>query len=179
MAVSFFILALSIALVVGGVLFLFMSLGFLAGLPYVPTKKKTVERIVELSGVREGEKVADLGSGDGRILIEFAKKGIEAHGYEINPLLVWHSRKNIRKAGLADKAYVHYKNFWKQDFSSYDMIVMYGIGYIMKKLEQKLGKELKSGGRIISSAFEFPKWKASIRANGLFVYENPSENLPK
>lgn len=179
MAISFLILAVSIVVVVGCILGVFMFLGFLAGLPYVPTKQKTVEKIVELSAVLPGEKIADLGSGDGRILIEFAKKGIEAHGYEINPLLVWHSRRNIRKNGLQDKAFVHYKNFWKQDFSSYDVIVIYGIGYIMKKLEEKLAKELKSGARIISSAFEFPKWKARISGNGLFLYDNPDANLPK
>ncbi len=179
MAVSFLILALSIALVVGGILSIFMFFGFLAGLPYVPTKQKTVERIGEFSAVQPAEKVADLGSGDGRILIEFAKRGVEAHGYEINPLLVWHSRRNIRARELQDKAFVHYKNFWKQDFSSYDVIVIYGIGYIMKKLEGKLAKELKPGARIISSAFEFPKWKATISDNGLFLYDNPDTNLPK
>ncbi|MBI2645030.1 class I SAM-dependent methyltransferase [Candidatus Uhrbacteria bacterium] len=179
MILSFIILGASIVLVVMSVLFFFMLLGFLEGLPYVPTKQKTVEKIIEISHAQEGEKVADLGSGDGRILIEFAKKGIEAHGFEINPLLVWHSRKNIRTRGFGDKAIVYHKNFWKQDFSSYDIIVVYGIGYIMKKLEEKLGKELKPGARIISSAFEFPTWKATVSSNGLFLYDNPDKNLPK
>jgi len=179
MTVSLIVLVLSIAIVIGGILCIFTFLGFLAGLPYVPTKYKTLEKIIELAHVQPGEKVADLGSGDGRILIEFAKQGIEAHGFEINPFLVWHSRKQIKVRQLQDKAFVHYKNFWKQDFSQYDIIVIYGIGYIMKKLEEKFAKELKPGARIISSAFEFPKWKATSSGNGLFMYDNPSENFPK
>jgi SAM-dependent methyltransferase len=179
MILSFIILCLSLIIVVGSILYVFMFLGFLAGLPYVPTKRRTLEKIVELAHAHTGEKVADLGSGDGRILIEFAKVGVEAHGFEINPFLVWHSKKQIRMRELHDKAIVHYKNFWKQDFSSYDVIVIYGIGYIMKKLEEKLVKELKPGARVISIAFEFPKWKASFSGNGLFMYDNPGENLPK
>lgn len=47
-------------------------------------------------------KLVDLGSGDGRIVIEAAKKGYEAVGYEINPWLVLYSRHLAKKQGVAD-----------------------------------------------------------------------------
>ena len=37
-------------------------------------------------------RVADLGSGDGRVVIALAKEGVHASGYELNPWLVWYSR---------------------------------------------------------------------------------------
>ena len=179
MELSLFIVVGSIALVVVGILFIFMIMGLLAGLPYVPTNWEKIEKIIALSRVQPHEKVVDLGSGDGRILIEFAKAGIEVHGYEINPFLVWYSRRNIKARGLEGKAFVHYKNFWKQDLSSYDIIVIYGIGYIMKRLEEKLAIELKPGARVISSAFEFPTWKAVSVSNGLFLYDGTGTILSK
>ena len=36
--------------------------------------------------------IVDLGSGDGRIVIEAAKRGIPAEGVELNPWLVLYSR---------------------------------------------------------------------------------------
>src|SRR3989344_9046692 len=57
-------------------------------------------------GIKKGEKVIDLGSGDGRLMIAFAKKGCSVEGVEINPILVLISKIWIRKAGLKDKAKV-------------------------------------------------------------------------
>ena len=88
------------------------------GAPFVPSGSETVKRMVKLGDIHWGEKAADLGSGDGRIVIGLAKAGAEAHGYEINPFLVLWSRRQIRRAGLSDKAFVHWTSFWKQDYAS-------------------------------------------------------------
>ena len=128
------------------------------GAIYLPTSNRNVETMMALVKPRQGERAADLGSGDGRILIALAKAGAEAHGYEINPLLVWRSRVAIRRAGLNQKAFVHWRSFWKEDFSSFDLVAVYGITYIMKKLGEKLERELPSGARVISNIFHFPGW---------------------
>src|SRR3989338_878500 len=78
----------------------------LRGAPYLPTHRESVAKMIELAQVRPADKMVDLGSGDGRIVIAFAKQGIEAHGYEVNPLLVWWSRKNIQRAGLDGRAFI-------------------------------------------------------------------------
>ncbi|MBI5152062.1 class I SAM-dependent methyltransferase, partial [Candidatus Peregrinibacteria bacterium] len=116
------------------------------------------------------EKVVDLGSGDGRVVIAFARKGIEAHGYEINPILVWLSRKNIKKAGLKKKAFIHTKNFWTNNFSKFDIVVIYGISHIMRMLERKLQKELKPGSRVICCIFPFRKWQCAKKDEGVYLY---------
>lgn len=128
------------------------------GAPFAVTDDETIRKMLALAGVHRGEKAADLGSGDGRIVIALARAGAEAHGYEINPLLVIRARRRIREAGLQNKAFVHWKSFWRVDFSSFRVVTLYGITYIMKGLEEKLKKELTSGARVVSNYFQFPSW---------------------
>lgn len=141
------------------------------GAPYVPTNNRGVAKILECSEIAPGMKIADLGSGDGRILIALAKAGAIAHGYEINPFLVWYSRYMIRRAGLQDKAFVHWKNIWGVNFSDYQVITLFGITHIMHRLEKKLRQELKSGARVVSVSFSFPTWPLKKKLHGVLVYE--------
>ncbi len=134
-------------------------LGIFRGAPFVPTQADALERMIRSAEIKPGEKLADLGSGDGRIVIAAAKAGAEAHGFEINPLLVWYSRRQIKKAGLNGKAFIHWKSFWYQDFSSYQIVTLFGITSIMKNLEQKLKTELSPGSRVVSNIFRFPNWE--------------------
>lgn len=64
------------------------------GAPFELTKIENVERMLKLAEPKENEILYDLGSGDDRIIIEAVKKyKVEAVGIEINPLLVFISRK--------------------------------------------------------------------------------------
>lgn len=141
------------------------------GAPYVPTHDKTMKKMVMLLNIKPGEKAVDLGSGDGKIVIALAQAGAEAHGYEINPFLVLWSKMNIKKAGLSGKAFIHWKSFWGADFSSFQVVTIYGITYVMKRLEKKLQKELKQGSRVASNAFTFPQWNPIQNDNGVHLYK--------
>ena len=139
---------------------------------FVSTHKKAVETIADLAGDVAGKKVADLGSGDGRIVIALAKKGAEAHGFEINPLLVWQSRLAIKKAGLSGRALIHWQSYWKEDLSPFSVVVVFGISHIMEKLKQKLLKELSPGSIVISYVFPFPNWNFTRHEeNGVYLYK--------
>lgn len=141
------------------------------GAYFAPTLKKEIERMVSLSGVKPGDKAVDLGSGDGRLVIALAKAGAEAHGYEINPLLVLIAKINIKMAGLSGKAFSHWKNFWELDLSEFNVVTVFGITYMMKKLETKLKKELKPGSKIVSNYFIFPDWQHSKKESNAYLYE--------
>ena len=142
-----------------------------SGAFYAPTRQEIVKKMINLAGVRPGDKAIDLGSGDGRIVIALGEAGVEAHGYEINPFFVWLARKNIRKAGLTNKASIHWKNFWNENLSEFDIVTVYGIGYMMKKLEIKLRRELKAGARIVSNYFTFTKWPHSKKEDNIYLYQ--------
>lgn len=140
------------------------------GAVYVPADRKIVRKMIELAEVKSGDRAVDLGSGDGRIVVALARAGAEAHGYEINPILVWIARRNIQKAGLGKKAFVHWKSFWGKNLGSFDVIIIYGVSYIMKKLENKIKKESLPGTRVVSYVFPFPNWKFSQKEKAIYLY---------
>lgn len=72
-------------------------------LPFIPffkTSRYRVQTMIDLSEVKPSEKVADLGSGDGRISIEFAKKNAFVEGFELDSLLANLSEELIKKVHL-------------------------------------------------------------------------------
>ena len=142
----------------------------LGGAFFAPSNKKEVERMILISGVKPGDKAVDLGSGDGRLVIALAKARVQAHGYEVNPILVWWSRRKIKKAGLSSKAFIHRQNFWNSDLSGFNVVSVFGIKYMMSKLEAKLKKELKPGARVVSNYFVFPNWKHSKKEGNAYLY---------
>ncbi|MFA6550202.1 MAG: methyltransferase domain-containing protein [Candidatus Gracilibacteria bacterium] len=141
-----------------------------SGAPYLPTTDENVLKMVKFASMKRGQKILDVGSGDGRIVIAFAKAGAEAHGFEINPILVWMSRRNIKRAGLQGKAFIHFVNFWKRDFSPYDLVIVYQITHLMKKFQKKFEKELRPGTKILCNSFFLPDWKEEKKDKPLFLY---------
>ncbi len=121
--------------------------------------------MLDMLAIKPGEKVLDLGSGDGKIVIAAANRGADAIGYEINPLLVWISRWRLKGKGKVETA-----NFWKKDLRDFDAIIIFGVSYVMKGLEEKLRKELKPGARVVTNYFTFPDWKPSQTKEGINVY---------
>lgn len=154
-------------------IFFFIILPFSFGAPFEPTNKKILRKMIEFSKVKKGEKIADLGSGNGRIVIEFAKlpNVKEVHGFEINPFLVWFSKRKIKKLGLQRRAFIHWKNFWNQNLSEFDIIIVFQIVFIMKNLGKKLKKELRKGSRVVSNTWKFPNWKAKKQGRDIYLYE--------
>lgn len=175
-------LIISLFAVLGFFIFLFLFFIFLpilGGAPFVPTHRERIARALQLVNLKPGQKIADLGAGDGRILIACAKKGAEATGFEINPFLVWQANSKIKKEGVASpalprssgSAVCQWKNFWGQDLSSFDIVFIYGFGHIMKGLEKKLQKELKTGAKAVCFIFPFPNWQPATKENGIYLYQ--------
>src|SRR5580704_189333 len=73
--------------------------------PYYPTPQVVVEKMLTLGGLKPGEKMFDLGSGDGRIVIMAAQKfKADATGVEFDDPLVKQSMEKIQSLGLAATA---------------------------------------------------------------------------
>src|SRR5215831_13292470 len=86
--------------------------------PYYPTPEIVVEKMLDLGGLKPGEKMFDLGSGDGRIVITAARKyKARATGVEFDPSLVKQSSERIRELGLQNTANIILGDLLLQDYS--------------------------------------------------------------
>src|SRR5437016_10603026 len=85
--------------------------------PYYPTPETIVEKMLQLGGLKAGEKMFDLGSGDGRIVIMAAQKfHADAVGIEMDKDLFKQSTDKIRKLGLEKTARIVNGDIFKQNY---------------------------------------------------------------
>lgn len=143
-------------LVIGFFLLLFgvVVLPAFFGSPWHPLMPGTIQEILEFSALKPGEKIYDLGSGDGRVLIrgvrDYEAIGV---GLEIDPLKVWVARKLARLAGVSDRVQFLRTNFNGFDFSDADIIYVYLTHQALDRLFPKILPYLKPSTRIVSYRF--------------------------
>ena len=140
--------------------------------PFVPTPQEVVDKMIELGGVKKGDTVYDLGSGDGRIVITAAKKGAKAVGFEIDGDLVKESRENIQKAGVQSSAEIRQQDILTVDLSAASVVTMYLLPDVNLKLRPNVLSQMKPGSRVVSHAFDMGDWKPdkTERVNGRTIY---------
>ena len=127
--------------------------------PYYPTPETVVEKMLQLGGLKAGEKMFDLGSGDGRIVIMAAQKfHADANGVELKKDLVKDSLDRIRKLGLEKSAHILQGDLLKQNYSSADLVTVYLLPVSNDKVQSLLDKQLKKGTRVVAHDFEFKNW---------------------
>lgn len=132
------------------------------GAPFVPTPMEAVEKMLRLAKIKTGEKVYDIGCGDGRMVYLAAKKyGADATGFELSPLV--YATARIRHFLWRSKAKIRFANFKKRDLGNADVIVCYLLPDTLARLQEKLDRELKKGARVISYAFPVGNWKPAYR----------------
>jgi cyclopropane fatty-acyl-phospholipid synthase-like methyltransferase len=150
-----------IALILIIILFTFFVFPWFIGAPYDITRKNSLKNIIKLTSPKPEDKIAELGSGDGRVCIALAKSNLKStiHGFEINPFLVLISRRKIKSLNLQNQIKIYWKNFWKVNLSKYNKIVFFQFSTITKKLEKKFNNELKKGTKIISHNWTLPNYK--------------------
>jgi protein-L-isoaspartate O-methyltransferase len=127
--------------------------------PYYPTPQIIVEKMLNLGGLRAKEKMFDLGSGDGRIVIMAAQKfKADATGVEFDDALFKQSMEKIKSLGLSATARIIHGDLLKQDYSSADLLTVYLLPVSNDKLSPILDKQLKKGARVVAHDFEFSAW---------------------
>ena len=127
---------------------------------FVPTPQEVIDRMLELAEVSEHDRLYDLGSGDGRIVITAASRyGAKAVGFEIDPVLVTHSQRNIKIAGLQDLAEIREQDVRTVDLSSASVVTMYLYPGANLELKVAIARQLRPGSRVVSHYFGMGDWK--------------------
>jgi SAM-dependent methyltransferase len=140
---------------------------------FEPTPQRRVDAMLAMARVRPGEKVYDLGCGDGRIAITAAKK-FRAHAVciDIDPERVAEARANVAAAGVADRVEVRLGDLFETDLSDADVVTLYLLQELNERLRPTLLRDLRPGSRVVSHVFDMGDWKpdAEKEIDGGMVY---------
>ena len=150
---------------------IFMAFAFVVafGAPFLPTLKPQVRSALDLLDLKPGQTLLELGSGDGRVLVAAAERGITAIGYELNPLLAIYSWLRTRRYN--GKVRVVWGDFWNKKLPPTDGIFVFLLDPYMKKLDKKIVQEYGKPVKLVSFAFKIPSRKITTEKNGLYLYE--------
>ena len=136
--------------------------------PFVQTPVEVAKKMLEISQIKSGEVLYDLGCGDGRLIILAAKDvGAKATGIELREDLIDRARTEIKRLNLEDRVKVIEGNFFDVPISDADVVTLYLTSSANERLRPKLEAELKPGARVISHDFKVPGWKPSAVYNEL------------
>jgi SAM-dependent methyltransferase len=126
--------------------------------PFVITPTNVVTAMLDLAAVAPGDRLIDLGSGDGRIVFAAAQRGAIAVGIEIDTYLVEQSRESARRMKLEDRVRFVEQDLFETDFAGYDVVTLYLLPDVNKRLAPKLIAKLKPGARIVSHDYGLGDW---------------------
>ena|SRR5258708_5434640 len=141
-----------------------LGLSWFAGsdAPFVTTETILIAPILKKAGLKKGQVFYELGSGDGRVVLEAAKLRAKAYGVEQSWLRVWYSRllahKLRSKMKEVEVGFFH-GNIFDRQYYPVDMVYLFLLPQGIEKLEKKLKKELRAGSIIITQTFHFKYWK--------------------
>lgn len=168
---------MDITLIISGGILLgcIIGLSWFAGsdAPYIPTKMDKIKEILKLAGVKRGKKFYELGSGDGRVVYEAVKLGADSIGIEQSWLRVLYSRYKAGKlASRSSSGNVdfYHGDIFKRTYKDADVVYIYLLPKGVKRLEEKLKKELKKNSVVITQTYHFPNWKPFGKLNNFWLY---------
>jgi cyclopropane fatty-acyl-phospholipid synthase-like methyltransferase len=140
-------------------------------IPFVPSPMLVVERMLQLAEVRKDDILYDLGSGDGRIVIEAAKKfGVRGVGVDLNPTLVEQARRRAAEEGVSHLVEFRAADGLTVDISQATVVTLYMFKWFNNQMRPKL-QRLKPGSRVVAHDFDIDEWKPTK-----IEYVNPGDD---
>jgi SAM-dependent methyltransferase len=128
--------------------------------PFVTTPQNVVDAMLDLARVGPGDRLLDLGSGDGRIVITAARRfGVAGLGIEIDPRLVSVAERSARLAGVSQLARFKADDLFIADLTGFSVITMYLLPDVNLRLRPRL-RQLPRGTRIVSHDWDMGDWPA-------------------
>ncbi len=137
------------------------------GVHYQPTLPRTQDRMMGLAAITAGQKVYDLGCGDGRLVFAAAKRGARAVGYELSiPVFFIAWLRSLRVLGAS----IRFGNFWKKDYSDADVIFCFLLDPAMVRVRDVIWPQLKPGCKLVSHYFALPSHEPDAKDGNVVMY---------
>lgn len=161
------ILIFEVLLIIAGI---YMIWSWLNQTPFYPSSGFKLKELIESDKVNlpKNPIFIDIGSGDGRIVSTMSKIMNQSEGIEFNPFLALYSKLRL----LSKKnTKIYNGDFFKHDFSKYNVAYMYIFNQQIDKLQDKLFTEMPKGSIIITNTFKFTKREPNQTINRFFIYK--------
>ena len=126
---------------------------------WVPTPEALIETMLDLARPGPDDVLMDLGSGDGRLVIEAARRGARAIGVEYDARLVELSRERAADAGMSGQATFRQADLFEIDLSEATAITLFLLPDLNLRLRPAL-LDLAPGTRIVSNTWDMGDWAA-------------------
>lgn len=125
---------------------------------WVPTSQTLVDRMLDMAGLTPQDRLVDLGSGDGRLVITAAQRGARARGIEFNPQLVALSRRAASAEGVAARASFENADIFQSDFRNATVVTLFLLPDLNMRLRPTL-LAMEPGTRVVSNSFGMEDWQ--------------------
>ncbi|NLE02691.1 MAG: class I SAM-dependent methyltransferase [Fibrobacter sp.] len=146
--------------------------------PFVPTPYYVVDQMLMMANLKKNDILFDIGCGDGRIVINAAKKyGIRSVGIDLDPYRIAESMENAKRFSVENLVTFINGNIFEIDISAATVVTMYLLSSVNINLRPRLFEMLKPGSRIVSHDFHMDKWpadkKLQFEAHSLYSWTVP------
>ncbi len=130
------------------------------GVRYEPTAMDVVETMLQMAEVQAHDVVADLGCGDGRIVIEAVRR-YSARGVcvDIDPRRIEEARANAARAGVAERIRFLTQDLFATDLREVSVVMLFLSPEFNLRLRPKLERELAAGSRVVSHWHDMGDWR--------------------
>lgn len=127
--------------------------------PWLPTKPSDRKHLLEKLKLEPGQKVIDLGCGDGSMLFAVARKfpGVECVGYDISllPLFFGWVRK-VLYFNKYRKVHIRFGNLFKQSVADANLVFIFLLPKSYPKLVELLKRDLTNDAKVVVEAWPLP-----------------------
>lgn len=141
--------------------------------PYAGTRPEVVDRMLEMALVGPNDRVFDLGTGDGRILIAAARdRGASGLGVDLDPVLIKRARRSAEREDVADRVSFQVQDLFDTPLRGADVVTMFLLPEVNLRLRPRILSQMRPGTRVVSHAFDMGEWQptATDRVGGSTIY---------
>jgi SAM-dependent methyltransferase len=128
--------------------------------PFVATDLEVVDAMLGMARVRPDDRVVDLGSGDGRILVAAARSyGAHGLGVDIDPARIREANANAQAAGVGGLVAFRREDLFRTSIGDADVLTLYLLPEINLRLRPRILAEMRPGSRVVSHDFNMGDWR--------------------
>ena len=142
---------------------------------WAATSDERIDTAFELADLRPGERLLDLGCGDGRVLLRAAVlRGARVRGVEMDAGLAGDARALLASSAVAGE--VLEEDLFTTELSS-DVVFCYLSPATLQRLRPRL-ERLPAGTRVVTTGYAVPGWEPDVVASRCYLYRLPATPVP-